>query len=74
MPRISQKFIDRKVRRPDHGQVIYRDDELIGFELRVTRGSMSYPRRRVPSEWYQSQNYNRAAQLKLMGADMSDLF
>ena len=42
MPRISQKFIDRKVRRPDHGQVIYRDDELIGFGLRVTRGSMSY--------------------------------
>jgi integrase len=24
------------------GQVIYRDDELIGFGLRVTRGSMSY--------------------------------
>ncbi len=38
MPRISQKFIDRKVRLPDHGQVIYRDDELIGFGLRVTRG------------------------------------
>ncbi len=42
MPRISQKFIDRKIRRPDTGQVIYRDDELIGFGLRVTRGSMSY--------------------------------
>ncbi|HEY9786657.1 MAG TPA: tyrosine-type recombinase/integrase [Candidatus Obscuribacterales bacterium] len=42
MPRISQKFIDRKVRRPMSGQVIYRDDELIGFGLRVTRGSMSY--------------------------------
>ncbi len=42
MPRISQKFIDRKIRRPDNGQVIYRDDELIGFGLRVTRGSMSY--------------------------------
>ncbi len=42
MPRISQKFIERKVRRPDTGQVIYRDDELIGFGLRVTRGSMSY--------------------------------
>ena len=42
MPRISQKFIDRKVRRPDTGQTIYRDDELIGFGLRVTRGSMSY--------------------------------
>ncbi len=42
MPRISQKFIDRKVKRPETGQVIYRDDELIGFGLRVTRGSMSY--------------------------------
>lgn len=42
MPRISQKFIERKVRRPDTGHVIYRDDELIGFGLRVTRGSMSY--------------------------------
>jgi hypothetical protein len=42
MPKISQKFIDRKIRRPDVGQVIYRDDELIGFGLRVTRGSMSY--------------------------------
>jgi integrase len=42
MPRISQKFIERRVRRPLTGQVIYRDDELIGFGLRVTRGSMSY--------------------------------
>lgn len=42
MPRITQKFIDRKVKRPLTGQVIYRDDELIGFGLRVTRGSMSY--------------------------------
>lgn len=42
MPRISQKFIERKVKRPDTGQVIYRDDELIGFGLRVTRGSISY--------------------------------
>jgi integrase len=42
LPRISQKFIDRKVQRPLTGQVIYRDDELIGFGLRVTRGAMSY--------------------------------
>ncbi|HEY9786659.1 MAG TPA: Arm DNA-binding domain-containing protein [Candidatus Obscuribacterales bacterium] len=42
MPRISQKFIERRVRRPMTGQIIYRDDELIGFGLRVTRGSMSY--------------------------------
>lgn len=42
MPRISQKFIERKIRRPESGQVIYRDDELVGFGLRVTRGSMSY--------------------------------
>jgi hypothetical protein len=42
MPRISQKFIDRKVQRPATGQIIYRDDQLIGFGLRVTRGSMSY--------------------------------
>ena len=42
MPRITKKFIERKVRRPSKGQVIYRDNELIGFGLRVTRGSMSY--------------------------------
>lgn len=42
MPKISQKFIERKVRRPLKGQIIYRDDELIGFGLRVTRGSMAY--------------------------------
>jgi len=42
MPRISQRFIERKVKRPETGQVIYRDDELIDFGLRVTRGSMSY--------------------------------
>lgn len=42
VPRISQKFIERKVSRPENGQVIYRDNELIGFGLRVTRGSMSY--------------------------------
>lgn len=42
MPRISQRFIERKAKRPETGQIIYRDDELIGFGLRVTRGSMSY--------------------------------
>jgi len=42
MPRISQKFIERRVRRPLAGQIIYRDDGLTGFGLRVTRGSMSY--------------------------------
>jgi integrase len=42
MPRISQKFIDRRVRRPLSGQIIYRDHNLIGFGLRVTQGSMSY--------------------------------
>lgn len=42
LPKITQKFIDRKVKRPTSGQIIYRDDELIGFGLRVTRGSISY--------------------------------
>jgi integrase len=42
MPRITQKFIDRDVQRPTTGQVIYRDEKLVGFGLRVTPGSISY--------------------------------
>ena len=42
MPKLTKRFIETKVRRPTRGQIIYRDTELRGFALRVTRGSMSY--------------------------------
>jgi integrase len=42
MPKLTKKFIDNKIHPPDHGQIIFRDTELRGFALRVTRGSMSY--------------------------------
>jgi hypothetical protein len=42
MPKLTKRFIESKIRQPNHGQIIYRDSELRGFGLRVTRGSMSY--------------------------------
>ncbi len=42
MPRITQKFITQEVVHPKSGQVIFRDDELIGFGLRVTSSCISY--------------------------------
>jgi integrase len=42
MPRLTVNFINTKVTAPPSGQVIYRDDALPGFALRVTPGSMSY--------------------------------
>src|ERR1700738_644555 len=42
LPRLTSKFIDENVRRPTQGQKIIRDDELKGFGLRLTKGSMSW--------------------------------
>lgn len=42
LPRLTAKFIDENVRRPSQGQKIIRDDDLKGFGLRVTKGSMSW--------------------------------
>ncbi len=42
MPKLTQRFIDKHINRPNRGQIIYRDTELRGFGLRVTHGSMSY--------------------------------
>ncbi|RTL42400.1 MAG: DUF4102 domain-containing protein [Candidatus Melainabacteria bacterium] len=42
LPRLTAKFIDENVRRPCQGQKIIRDDDLKGFGLRVTKGSMSW--------------------------------
>lgn len=42
MPRLTKKFIENDIQPPERGQVIYRDDLLRGFGLRVTAGSMSF--------------------------------
>jgi integrase len=42
MPRLTAKFIETEVQCPEVGQLIIRDDELKGFGLRVTKGSMSF--------------------------------
>lgn len=43
MPKLTLNFITTKVIQPDNGKVLfYRDDELKGFGLKVTKGSMSY--------------------------------
>ena len=42
MPKLTMNFIETKIERPAQGQVIIRDDELKGFGLRVTPGSISY--------------------------------
>lgn len=42
MPKLTLKFIESKIQPPERGQIIYRDDLLRGFALRVTPGSMSY--------------------------------
>jgi Arm DNA-binding domain len=41
MPKLTVKLIG-DIRKPASGQVIYRDDEVKGFGLRVTAGAMSY--------------------------------
>ncbi len=43
MPKLTMHFIKTKVVQPDNGSVaFYRDDDLTGFGLKVTRGSMTY--------------------------------
>lgn len=41
MPKLTKKFVD-SVPNPDKGQIIFRDDRLPGFGLRVTPGSKTY--------------------------------
>ena len=41
MPKLTKKFVD-SVSCPDKGQVIFRDDRLPGFGLRLTPGSKTY--------------------------------
>ena len=41
MPKITKRFVDT-IESPVSGQDFYRDDELLGFGLRVTRGSKTY--------------------------------
>jgi hypothetical protein len=42
MPRLTAKFIETEVQRPEVGQLIIRDDELKGFGLRITKHCMSF--------------------------------
>jgi integrase len=41
MPRLTKRFVN-SIALPDKGQMIYRDDMLPGFGLRVTPGSKTY--------------------------------
>jgi integrase len=41
MPKLTNKFVS-SVPHPDKGQIIFRDDRLPGFGLRVTPGSKTY--------------------------------
>jgi hypothetical protein len=42
MPKLTMNFVETKIQAPEHGQIIIRDDDLAGFGLRVTKGSMSH--------------------------------
>jgi integrase len=42
MPRINQEFLDTHALMPPSGQVIYRDEDLAGFAVRVTPNSKSF--------------------------------
>ncbi len=42
MPRLTARFIETEVQRPEVGQMIIRDDELKGFGLRITKHCMSF--------------------------------
>ncbi len=42
MPRLTMNFVEKQIALPAHGQIIFRDDVLQGFGLRVTKGSMAY--------------------------------
>ncbi len=42
MPKLTKHFIDSEITFPSKGYLIYRDDELPGFAVRVTKKSKSY--------------------------------
>ena len=42
MPHLTARYIEENARRLAQGQVIIRDDDLTGFGLRLTQGSMSW--------------------------------
>lgn len=42
MPKLTLNFINKKIARPEQGQIIIRDDSLKGFGLRITPKSISY--------------------------------
>ncbi|HEY9778267.1 MAG TPA: integrase family protein [Planktothrix sp.] len=42
MPKITKQFIENQTHHPASGQIIYRDDELCGFALRVTQRSKTF--------------------------------
>ena len=37
MPKLTQQFIDLEIQLPEEGQRFYRDVEIAGFAIRVTR-------------------------------------
>jgi len=42
MPKLNKQFMGTEIQAPITGQIFYRDDELPGFAIRVTRNSKSY--------------------------------
>ena len=42
MPKLTKEFIEAEINSPVTGQRFYRDDDLPGFAIRVTRSSMSF--------------------------------
>jgi len=42
MPKLTKQFAESEAKAPARGQIIYRDEELRGFALRVTPHSKSY--------------------------------
>jgi hypothetical protein len=42
MPKLTKQFIDSEIQLPVTGQRFYRDDDMPGFAIRVTRKSKSY--------------------------------
>lgn len=42
MPKLTKEFIESELQSPVAGQCFYRDDELRGFAIRVTKNSRSF--------------------------------
>ncbi|MBX9771023.1 MAG: integrase family protein [Candidatus Obscuribacterales bacterium] len=42
MPKLTQQFIESEIQAPGKGQRFYRDDDIRGFAIRVTRSSKAY--------------------------------